>query len=101
MPIDPQPDFQPNYAKPRFDGTVNLGHLLTVVSMVGALLTFFVTMRESVSRLDARVQFLERAQVSMVTTMDKLSDNQTSLVRAQDRITILFEQQAKQQQRNP
>lgn len=80
--------------RPRFDGTINLGHILTIVSGGLVVFTMFVNFRDTVKDLDSRVRILESNNARLSTTLEKISDNQSAIVRTQDRQTVLFEQLA-------
>lgn len=81
--------------RPRFDGTITLGHVMQLLAMGGAILTMFVSFRDSVRELDARVKYLERSQGSLTISVEKLTDNQTQIARTADRLSFAIESMLK------
>lgn len=63
----------------KFDGTVHLGHILTLVAMLGAVAVAFFT-------LDRRVSILETTVASALVRIDRTVDRiEEKLDRKQDR----------------
>ena len=83
--------------KPRFDGTVNLGHLLTILTMLVAMASMWA--KNEVARADheSRIKALESAQVEFKQTLAKLAENEAAAMRNQDRISTALEYLMKKQ----
>lgn len=64
--------------KPRFDGTYNLGHLLTsftiLITMGTAIGTMYVNNKVTTADHETRIHALEFSQAKMQATEEKLSD---------------------------
>lgn len=82
--------------RPRFDGTINLGHVLTALMMGAALLTMWVNERVTEAEHDSRLKVLEKSQTRTDETVSKLADNAASSQRTQDRLSLTLDFLAKQ-----
>ncbi len=92
---DDSPSRRPNN-KPRFDGTINLGHVLTAVMMGAALLTMWTNTKVTEAEHNSRITVLEHSQVEMHDTMKTLADSAASSQRTQDKLSLTLEYLAKQ-----
>lgn len=63
--------------RPRFDGVVNLGHILTIIAMLGALSAMWMNARVVQTDQEARIRALEVSNTEMRSTMKILADSQT------------------------
>lgn len=82
--------------KPRFDGTINLGHLLTALMMGAALVTMWANSKVVEAQHDSRITTLEKSQARIDETLRTLADNATASNRTQDRLSLTLDYLAKQ-----
>lgn len=82
--------------KPRFDGTINLGHILTALMMGAALLTMWVNTKVTEAEHNSRLLVLERSQSRIDETVTKLADNAAASQRTQDKLSLTLDFLAKQ-----
>ncbi len=82
--------------KPRFDGTINLGHVLTMIMMGTALLTMWTNTKVTEAEHNSRITVLEHSQVEMHDTMKTLADSASASQRTQDKLSLTLEYLAKQ-----
>lgn len=90
--------------KPRFDGTVTLGNVLTALAMMGGLWLFFTKVEIRSTQMDSRIAFLESSQRDIRDALNKLSDTQSQSSRAIERMTTAIEYMTRgevQRQREP
>lgn len=84
--------------KPRFDGTINLGHILTALMMGAALLTMWTNTKVTQAEQNSRIAVLEKSQTRTDETMKTLADNASSSQRTQDKLSMTLDYLAKQVQ---
>lgn len=65
---------RPGMQRPRFDWTVNLGHVLTIAALLGTLGTMYTTYQVTVSDHDSRLRTLEK-QILFLDTRANDSTN--------------------------
>ncbi len=88
-------------SKLRFDGTINLGHILTAVMMSAAILTMWVNTKVTEAEHDSRLKVLEKSQVRIDETVTKLAENAASSQRTQDKLSLTLDFLAKQISNKP
>lgn len=93
--MNKEPDFSQS-RRPRFDPTVNLGHILTMLMMGAALLTMWTNLRVSTAESNSRITVLEASQKKTDDTIKTLADNATSTARTQDKLSLTLDFMAKQ-----
>jgi|688.fasta_scaffold00471_96 hypothetical protein len=72
--------------RPKFDGTVNLGHMLTAFSMLCGGLFVWGQSREVQAKQDVRLSVVEQAMIDQRDQMRKLAETQSLAIRTQDRL---------------
>lgn len=77
--------------KPRFDGTVNLGHILTAVTMLMGGIVVWSQAQVGFAKQDSRISALELGQVEIRVIVAKLTENQQATLRNQDKIATTLE----------
>ncbi len=87
--------------KPRFDGTINLGHVLTIIAMGTAMVTVWTSTKVTQAEQNSRLSVLEHSQVEMHDTMKTLADNASASQRTQDKLSLTLEYLAKQIPQRP
>jgi len=72
--------------KPRFDGTIQLGHILQILTLVGVIIGAWYNMRilldqnaRDLSRHEIEIRGLHADDASIRATQSQLSDNLTRL----------------------
>lgn len=90
-----EPDFSQS-RRPRFDPTVNLGHILTGMMMGAALLTMWVNTKVTEAEHNSRILVLEHSQAQMEDTLKKLAVNAVDSQRTQDKLSLTLDYLAKQ-----
>lgn len=87
-PISSMPDSeQQERHKPRFDGTVNLGHIMTGLMMACGLLTMWTSMAEFKTSTSLRIANLEAAQLEQKKSNDEHVRALNEILRTQDKLT--------------
>lgn len=78
--------------RPRFDGTYNLGHLLTsftiLITMGTAIGTMYVNNKVTTADHETRIHALENSQAKMQATEDKLAEAVAQGLINQKEITV-------------
>jgi len=87
---------RPPSNKPRFDGTINLGHILTALMMGAALVTMWANTKVTEAQHDSRIAALEKSQSRIDETIKTLADNATASQRTQDKLSMTLDYLAKQ-----
>lgn len=77
--------------RPRFDGTVNLGHILTMIAMGSALLTMWTNQRVSQADHEFRIRALEGANAEFKVTLAKMAENESVALRNQEQLRMTME----------
>ena len=75
----------------RFDGTVNLGHILTATVMLIGGLGVWTQGREVMIRQDARLVLVETTMSEVKSNLNKISESQQLAMRTQDRLAATLE----------
>lgn len=70
--------------KVRFDGTFNFGHVLILIGWIGASIIFGF-------KMESRVSNTERELADMRRTLAVLSENQSAIIKAQERLSAAVE----------
>lgn len=78
-------------SKPRFDGTINLGHVITFLSMGAALVTMYTNDQVWRADHDSRMKYVEASELELRKSIDKLSETQMMETRALDRVNLTIE----------
>lgn len=87
--------------RPKFDGTFNLGHILTIVTMIGGLALMWANGRVSQADHEIRIVSLERSQVEMRTSIVKMAETADQAMRNQDKISIALDYLVKERPPKP
>lgn len=77
--------------RPRFDGTINLGHVLTILTMGAALATMWVNGRVAQADHETRIVVLEQTQREFKETLKQMSETAAQGMRNQDKISLALE----------
>jgi hypothetical protein len=75
----------------KFDGTVNLGHVLTAAVMLIGGLGVWTQGREVMIRQDARLALVETTMAEVKANLSKISESQQLAIRTQDRLAVTLE----------
>lgn len=76
---------------PKFDGTINLGHVLTILTMVLGLATVYVNGRVTTADHESRLRALEEVSKEFKITLAKVAENEAMGVRNQERIATTLD----------
>lgn len=87
--------------RPRFDGTINLGHILTALMMGAALLTMWTNTKVTEAEHNSRITVLENSQKDMHDTVKSLAESAASSQRTQDKLSLTLDYLAKQMPQKP
>jgi hypothetical protein len=77
--------------RPRYDGTINLGHILTASAM---LLGGFVVWTQSQivqAKQDVRIEYIERTAQKTADSVNKIMDMQQEMARTQEHVTATLQ----------
>ena len=77
--------------KPRFDGTINLGHLLTAGTMLIAGMVVWTQSQIVQAKQDLRISYVETAANANAEALHKLAESHQQMARSQERVTITLE----------
>jgi hypothetical protein len=75
----------------KFDGTVNLGHILTASVMLVGGLGVWIQGREVAIRQDARLVLVETTMAEVKSNLSKISESQQLAIRTQDRLAATLD----------
>ena len=75
----------------KFDGTVNLGHVLTAAVMLIGGLGVWTQGREVMIRQDSRLALVETTMAEVKSNLSKISESQQLSIRTQDRLAVTLE----------
>ncbi len=75
----------------KFDGTVNLGHILTASVMLVGGLGVWIQGREVAIRQDARLVLVETTMAELKSNLSKISESQQLAIRTQDKLAATLE----------
>jgi hypothetical protein len=75
----------------KFDGTVNLGHVLTAAVMLIGGLGVWTQGREVMIRQDSRLALVETTMAEVKANLSKISESQQLAIRTQDRLAVTLE----------
>lgn len=95
-----EPDFQQS-KRPRFDPTVNLGHIISGVLMASGLATMWVSSKVDNAKMDSRISVLEISAIKQSNIVDKLADSSNASQRTQDKLSLTLDYLAKRVESKP
>jgi len=75
----------------KFDGTVNLGHVLTATVMLLGGIGVWSQGREVAIRQDARLVLVETTMTELKSSLSKISESQQLAIRTQDKLAATLE----------
>ena len=75
----------------KFDGTVNLGHVLTATVMLIGGLGVWTQGREVMIRQDARLALVETTMSEVKSNLSRISESQQLAIRTQDKLAATLE----------
>ena len=75
----------------RFDGTVNLGHILTASVMFIGGLGVWTQGREVMIRQDARLALVETTMSEVKANLSRISESQQLSIRTQDKLAATLD----------
>jgi hypothetical protein len=75
----------------KFDGTVNLGHVLTAAVMLIGGLGVWTQGREVMIRQDSRLALVETTMAEVKSNLSKISESQQLSIRTQDKLAATLD----------
>ena len=75
----------------KFDGTVNLGHVLTAAVMLVGAFGVWIQGREVAIRQDARLVLVETTMAEVKSNLSKISESQQLAIRTQDKLAATLD----------
>ena len=75
----------------KFDGTVNLGHVLTASVMLIGGLGVWMQGREVMIRQDARLALVETTMSEVKSNLSRISESQQLAIRTQDKLAATLD----------
>jgi hypothetical protein len=75
----------------KFDGTVNLGHVLTAAVMLIGGLGVWTQGREVMIRQDSRLALVETTMAEVKANLSKISESQQLSIRTQDKLAATLD----------
>lgn len=86
-----------NLKKFRFIPEITLGNVLQLLSIAAAVIGLWVNMDKRISAVEMRESYAVEERRDLKKSLATLAENQAVLARTVDRISILFEQHAKEE----
>lgn len=80
----------------RFVPEITLGNMLQLLSIASAVVALWVSLDKRLSAVELQETYSLNERIDMKKNLQALTDNQAVMSRTVDRISILFEQHAKQ-----
>ena len=77
--------------KPRFDGTVNLGHILTAIMMLVSGLIVWTQSQVVQAKQDLRISYIEKTSAETADSVKKVSEMQQQMARSQEHVATTLE----------
>jgi len=77
--------------KPRFDGTINLGHILTALMMLVSGLIVWTQSQVVQAKQDLRISYIERTSAETSDSVKKVSEMQQQMARCQEHVATTLE----------
>lgn len=74
---------------PAIDYTVSLGNILTIISVVGAVMTFIWTMRGDINIVKNDIRYLQESQRALTEAFSQLGKILTSVAVQDARISMI------------
>lgn len=74
---------------PAIDYTVSLGNILTIISVVGAVMTFIWTMRGDINIVKNDIRYLQESQKALTEAFSQLGKILTSVAVQDARISMI------------
>jgi hypothetical protein len=75
--------------RPRFDPTVNLGHVLSILSFVGMAVAAYYAMKGDIDKLESRMVTVERTAGDVASSVSRLTDVVVITARQDERLNAL------------
>lgn len=75
--------------RPRFDPTVNLGHVLSILAFVGMAVMAYYAMKGDIDKLEARMVMMEKSGAEMAGSITRLTEVVVITARQDERINSL------------
>ena len=88
-----------NPKKIRFTPEITLGNVLQLLSIAAAGIGMWINMDKRISAMEVRESYAMEERHDLKTSINTLTENQAVLTRTVDRVSILFEQRAKESQK--
>ena len=79
----------------RFTPEITLGNVLQLLSIAAAVIGLWVNMDKRISAIEVRESYAVEERHDLKASINSLTENQAVMARTLDRISILFEQRAK------
>lgn len=77
--------------RPRFDGTINLGHILTASAMLLGGIVVWTQSQVVQAKQDVRITYVEKTAEKTAESIEKMAELQRQMSRNQDRVTTTLE----------
>jgi hypothetical protein len=75
--------------RPRFDPTINLGHVLSILSFVGMAIAAYGAMRSDIHSVETRMATVEKTATDLANSMTRLTDVVVSAARQDEQMKAL------------
>ena len=76
--------------RPRFDPTINLGHILSLLAFLGTGLAAWQSMRTEITTLDGRLREQEKTIESVAMSVNKMAEVMVISARQDERLTAII-----------
>lgn len=77
--------------KPRFDGTINLGHILTATMMLISGLIVWNQSQVVQAKQDVRIAYIEKTASETAESVKKVAEMQQKMAQNQERVAVTLE----------
>ena len=75
--------------RPKFDPTVNLGHVLSILSFVGMAVAAYYAMKSDIQAVELRMVAVEKTAGELANSMKQLTDVVVAAARQDERMNAL------------
>lgn len=75
--------------RPKFDPTVNLGHVLSILSFIGMAVAAYYAMKSDIQAVELRMVTVEKTTSELANSMTRLTDVVVSAARQDERMNAL------------
>jgi len=77
--------------KPKLEGTVTLGNILVILSLIGGFASFALARETRLVKLEEWQVYQKEQTVRLSEMVTKTAENQSNIIRALDKLTVIID----------